>query len=347
MAVTNNTKPLQPQPVSGVWNDAALTAIYNLTPLHFGVGQAAAAVDLPIAREAGTGFPLLPATGLKGVARDYLSQYVDGDGNNTGLTQQDLDTLFGPEIGNGDSEKSLEAGALTFGEGRLVAYPVRSLNQPFLHVTCPLIIERLARDLRAVGVATDLVPAGWQPKIQPGQALVASKDLAGAALVLEDLCYLNTETAYSEPLNQFAQNLARLLPSEETATRERLQQGLTLITDADFNDLMARVVPVRARIKLTAGKTTDEWRDPVTGATESGNLWYEEHLPPDCLFLALVGERRQRRRAPKHGDDKKTVRALELLRKQGHALNTVQIGGNETVGYGLCWWSGWEQGRKA
>jgi CRISPR-associated protein Cmr4 len=73
------------------------------------------------------------------------------------------------------------------------------------------------------------------------------------------------------------------------------------------------------------------------------HLWYEEHLPPDCLFLALIGQRRQRFRG---GEAKATPSeskrpALAVLREHAQHLRIVQIGGNETLGYGLCWWSGW------
>ena len=57
-----------------VWENAVLCGIYSLTPLHFGTGQTTGGVDLPIAREAGTGFPVLPATGLKGGARLPVSR---------------------------------------------------------------------------------------------------------------------------------------------------------------------------------------------------------------------------------------------------------------------------------
>lgn len=336
MAVTITTKaPASAGSRSGVWSDAVLTAIYSLSPLHYGIGQAAAAVDLPIAREAGSQFPLLPATGLKGVARDFLSPKAPGGGDT--LAEKELTRLFGPSLDQGESD--LAAGALTFSEGRLVAYPVRSLNRPFFHVTCPLILERLARDLRAVGLRTDLLPQNWQPRLAQGQALVASAEWLGSPLVLEDLCYLAGETSLSQELATFGQKLAQLLPAEETDTRNRLQQGLILIADADFNEIMGRVVPVRARIKLNSAKTTG---DGPGG--DSGNLWYEEHLPPDCLFLALVGERRQRRRGSDgHDDDAQNAQApLQVLRQVSQALRVVQIGGNETVGYGLCWWSGWD-----
>ena len=48
-----------------VWLDCLLTGIYTLTPIHCGTGQTTDAVDLPVARDAATGFPILPATSLE------------------------------------------------------------------------------------------------------------------------------------------------------------------------------------------------------------------------------------------------------------------------------------------
>jgi hypothetical protein len=50
-----------------------LILLHALTPLHVGTGQAVANVDLPIAREKATGFPIVPASALKGVLRDNFS----------------------------------------------------------------------------------------------------------------------------------------------------------------------------------------------------------------------------------------------------------------------------------
>ena len=42
-----------------------------LTPVHPGTGQdSSSVIDLPVAREAATGFPVIPASSLKGVLRD-------------------------------------------------------------------------------------------------------------------------------------------------------------------------------------------------------------------------------------------------------------------------------------
>jgi CRISPR-associated protein Cmr4 len=326
-----------------IWQDVELTGIYTVTPTHCGTGQAAGAIDLPIAREAGTGFPVLPATSLKGVARDYAMR--DSLSPEEGrLSEQEIDRLFGPAL-DPEAEGNLAAGALAFTEGRLVALPIRSLNRPFLHVSCPLGMERLARDLRALGVE-DFLPDGWREAgSEPGGAQVADAALGGHTLVLEDLVYAEAEVVHRPGLSRLGQRLAELLPAEEKETRARLAGGLVVIPDQDFSDLMQRAVPVRARTKLTGGKTTDKWTDPESGKEESGNLWYEEFLPSDCLFVAFIGQRRQRNPRPDSGSGPpvSSESPLQRLRDRAGALEVVQIGGNETVGNGLCLWTFWSR----
>jgi CRISPR-associated protein Cmr4 len=315
-----------------VWKETNLIGVYTLTPTHCGTGQTTGAIDLPIARDQSTGFPVLPATGLKGVARDYLTLGAV-------LSSEAIDDLFGKSLDDSNQADTLVAGRLAFTEARLVAYPVRSLNRPFLHVTCPLILERLVRDLRALG-CEDLLGTNWQlPKADTAKVLVADENLNNKALVLEDLVYQGNEVAHWPDLAMLAASLATLLPAEETDSRTRLRDGLVVIPDTDFTDLMQRIIPVQARIKLTAGKTTDKWENPE-GEVESGNLWYEEHLPPDCLFVFFVGERRQRSFAGSQSS-KAANNNLETFRQQTSHLRVVQIGGNETVGQGLCYWTLW------
>jgi CRISPR-associated protein Cmr4 len=308
-----------------LWNSQLLLGIYNLTPLHYGVGQTTGAVDLPIARDPTTHFPVLPATGIKGVLRDYARSE---------LPKEKLNQLFGAEISEereaGDVD--LEAGRLTFTEARLVAYPTRSLNRPFLHVTCPLILERLRRDLVAA-CATDLLALPELDYDYP--VLTAARDLDEKALVLESLIYKKVEVRYRQDVEALAQALSQLLPPTEQASRKRLSSGLVLVSDSDFAHLMRTSVPVQARVRLTGGKTTDDWHNPETGRTESGNLWYEEYLPADCLFVSFVGERRSRSTAQGGGNGR--AARLSDLANVSSAFQVVQLGGNETVGYGVSW----------
>lgn len=305
------------------WEQALACGIYTVTPLHVSTGQAEGAIDLPVAKEPHTGFPVIPASSLKGVARDAF------EGN--GLSESDVNTLFGPTVDEttgkagkvtGETGKatrgqggqaSLFAGALVFTEARLVAYAVRSLNRPFLYVTSRLVLERLARDLRAANI--DIGPLSLPTA--GASVLVADKSLSKTTIILEDLVY-TSDIAQSTDVENIGKSLAALLPaSEEETTRRRLANSLVVIPDGDFATLVRRL-PVRARIKLNENKTTDG---------NGGNLWYEEHVPSDCLFVSLVGARRGR------------SDAIRIFREHGTRLEVSQIGGNETVGEGICLWT--------
>jgi CRISPR-associated protein Cmr4 len=310
-----------------VWKKTTLFGLYTLTPMHFGTGQTAGAVDLPIARDSSTGFPVLPATGIKGALRDYLERLKQ-------VESSAIECLFGKELDPEAKAESIRAGLLAFTEARLLAYPVRSLNRPFLHVTCPLIMERFARDVIALGRG-DFLPDGWSiPALGESEALAADDSLAESTLVLEDLAFERARIKADNRIKEISKALCTLLPEEEENTRDRLSNGLIFIPDRYFAYLMQYVVPVQARIKLTAGKTTDTWTNPDTGETESGNLWYEENLPSDCLFMGFMGERRQRKTSR---DTSSTPEmGIENLLRVKEELKVVQLGGNETVGHGLC-----------
>lgn len=304
-----------------VWNDTALLGIYTLTPTHFGTGQTTGQVDLPIARDAFTGFPVLPATGIKGVIRDYASMAKLQ--NDTGRAALDVDKLFGKLVDPNNKADTLEAGRLAFTEARLVAYPVRSLNRSFLYVTCPSILDGLARDLRSVGGET-LLEVAELPMAERDGAWVADASLEkDPALVLEYMVFASAEFRHSAAVATLAERLSALIPAEEPATRERFKRALVVIPDGDFEALMQTVIPVQARIKLGPNKTTDD----------GGNLWYEERLPSDCLFVAFVGERRSRDNGGRQGNAKADLGSLVGARA---AFAVMQIGGNETVGNGLC-----------
>ena len=330
--------------------DVRLYGIYTISPLHCGTGQTAGAVDLPVARESHTGLPFIPGSSLKGVARDVLERH----------DEEHVEGLFGsepPQPGgprdDGDAETqggrrdggdTLKAGNLLFTDARLLALPVRSLQRPFLYVTSPLVLLRLERELGAFGVE-EVFPAHWvcpRPRDDGAggdgrehQALVADRSLEGQPLVLEDLCYDAGQVVRQALVGDLAERLVGLLAADEALGRHLLPSSLVVVPDEDLCDLAQRTLPVVARTQLTPGKTTDKWKDESTGREYSGNLWYEEAVPPDTLLYAFVG-------APDldrtwNGPDTPSAR----LHGQADNLRRVQIGGNETVGAGQCWWTFW------
>ena len=329
--------------------DVRLYGIYTISPLHCGTGQTAGAVDLPVARESHTGLPFVPGSSLKGVARDVLEMH----------DERHVEGLFGsapPQPGGSEDDDdetrshrhdggaTLKAGNLLFTDARLLALPVRSLQRSFLYVTSPLVLLRLERELGAFGVE-DVLPARWVCPRPRGadaggegsdrQALVADRSLEGQSLVLEDLCYDAGQVVRQALVGELAERLVGLLAADEALGRHLLPSGLVVVPDEDLCDLAQRTLPVVARTQLTPGKTTDTWRDESTNKEYSGNLWYEEALSPDTLLYAFVG-------APDL-DRNWSGPGTPGARLQGEAANLrrVQIGGNETVGAGQCWWTFW------
>ena len=326
---SNKSKP------ASIWKDAVMNLIYTLSPTHCGIGQTAASVDLPIARDAVTGFPFLPATALKGVAREAFETH---DRYKDSIFKDLVTALFGPELDEQETQAgqsaALSASGLAFTEGRLVAYPVRALSRPFFHVTCPLILDNLARDARLLG------SFGLEiPDIPSDRVVVADAALDGRSLVLEDLCYKGKEVSHDSGVEQFAGQLGRMLPDVESAAARRLESGLVILPDAEFCDLMQRAVPVVARTRLTKGKTADKWKNPDTDRIESGSLWYEEHLPADTLFISFTGHRRQVFMHNTRENRQAVVTdPLKELTEFWKSVPMVQIGGNETIGYGFSLW---------
>ena len=106
------------------------------TFLHPGSGQSDGAIDLKVAREAVTGYPYIPGSAVKGALRAAM---CDGGGEHKGH----VDAAFGQVDG---------AGSVLVSDARLLLLPVRSLTRAYLWLTCPLILERLRRDLERAGL---------------------------------------------------------------------------------------------------------------------------------------------------------------------------------------------------
>ncbi len=282
---------MQNEQTPHVWRDSRLSVIYTLSPLHVGSGRALGGIDLPIARDVVTQTPIIPGSALKGVMREALE-----NSDNSDLEQ--IRRLFGPAATDIDDEKSgkasdqgrtLSAALLAFTESRLLAYPVRSLNFPYVHVTSLSLLRRLRRDAAVLGQDNHFAAIDLDG-LDPGFAYTA-QTLIDPVLVVEDLVYTDEQIAGGETILQIAQTLADLLPG--SADAQALRERLVILPDADFQHLMTQGIPVAARTQLTSGKTTDAFLNPETGQEEKGNLWYEEYLPAECVFVGFVGERRQ------------------------------------------------------
>ncbi|MBN1607871.1 MAG: type III-B CRISPR module RAMP protein Cmr4 [Polyangiaceae bacterium] len=300
---------------------ACETGIFTLTPLHCGTGQAFGAVDLPIARERHTRFPIIPSSSLKGVLRDAATRAKDG----SVVNDDTIKRAFGPRPPRPGEPEPLTPGALIFTDAQLLLFPVRSLSRPFYWVTCPLAISRWRRTRHSLGLSV----MDMRVPESDDDGVYTSFPLKGGPLVLEDAVVQTTglkpETDW---LGDLLKQWCRLLPgsAEEAAG---IPKATVCIPDSLFTDLVVRTTPVNARIQLTDGKTTDRWQ-AENREEQKGNLWYEETLPSECLLSAFVAQREGK---------ENMLQVAKAALTSSTANGCHQIGGNASVGQGLCWWN--------
>jgi CRISPR-associated protein Cmr4 len=286
--------------------ETALLFIHALTGLHPGSGAALGHVDLPVARERHTGWPLIPASTLKGVLRDACR---------TGASEgEDYDrwcAVFGPETKQAD----LHAGAISLTDARILALPVRSLAGVFAWVTCPAVLTRLNRDLGLVNGETRLADV---PPLQEKQAACPDGSpllIDGTSLVLEEFDF---ERRADIDIGTIADWIAGAV--SDAGTAGRIRTHLVVLPDDAFGHFVRHATEVTARIAL-------EYR---TKTVKDGALFYEEFLPPETLFYSLVFAEPSRRK------DSAMDSGKVLEHVVAGVPRTMQIGADETIGKGLC-----------
>ena len=199
------------------------------TAIHPGAGRSIGVVDLPVAREAATDYPVLAGSSLKGALKDKAER--------VGL--DDLEVRFGRQD---------RAGDLLVSDGRLVLLPVRSLTSSFRWVTCSHLVERYRRDLARAG-ATHLPDV---PEVESGSVLAAGQ----GRLFLEERQF----RICGAPESGLLDAIAPLLLHEET--RKRLNsQSIAVLSDHDFAWFVRYGLAVQARNVLEYGtkKSKNLW----------------------------------------------------------------------------------------
>ena len=233
-------------------NETRLILLHALTPLHVGTGQAVGNVDLPIAREKATGFPIVPASAFKGVLRDNFN-------NQSWATQ-----AFG------DADR---AGAWVFTDLRILCLPVRSFFGVFAYATCPLILQRLQRHAQVFGIT------GFENlsvEVQGADIALASNSALGKGnkVYLEDL---DLTAKQSPEADAVANTIAeKLLPNSE---RRYFTERFAVVSNDVFTFLSETATEVVARVRL----------EDNTKTVASGGLWYEEAVPAEAIFYGFVG----------------------------------------------------------
>jgi CRISPR-associated protein Cmr4 len=276
------------------------TAVLGLlaeTSIHPGSGRSLGVVDLPVAREAPTRYPVMVGSSLKGALRDRAHGQPEG----------------GPALADRLFGKQDNAGELLVSDARLLLLPVRSLTGAFRWVTCPHLLQRYGRDLRRAGwthwpgalETTDLHPRLSEQRVLAAGAQANNGD---EAIFLEEREFMVVGVVPDGVIEA----VQRVVPHEQV--RERLTQRLVVVDDENFAWFAQYGLPINARNRLHED------------TKQSQNLWYEETLPPDTVMYALLMERTW------NGHAGGALAGLRGLFPEENRY--LQAGGNETVGHG-------------
>jgi len=262
--------------------------IFTRTPLHVGAGASVGAIDQPIIRERHTGFPVIPGSSIKGVLRDACR-------NDERLKAKE-EVIFG---------KQDDAGKLTFGEAKILAFPVRSAKGSFAFITCPLALERFLRERPSDGQLK--VPNEPQDmQCLAGEAVTITR--AGqTGIVLEEYRFNRTDP--------FPEDWEKALLSLLDDPVWQAGKGrFVLLSNGDFSHFVKNACEVSQHIKI----------DPKTGTVEGGFLFNLEAVPAETLFFAPVTALSRA-----NGE----LAELETLLQDKPVL---QFGGDSTTGLGFC-----------
>jgi CRISPR-associated protein Cmr4 len=313
---------------------ARILTIYTRTPLHVGAGADVGAIDQPIVRERHTGLPVIPGSSIKGVLADlwHADTVTDepekGKPKTSRKPEADITWLFGSDDAR---EDRASAGALLFGEARILAFPIRSARGSFGWITSPLILARAARD-RVAGFAplseellaklSDTTALFAANTVDAPLAIPAANGEPQPRVVLEDYTFTHAGT----PPVGLESALVALFPDD--AFRSLLAKRLVVVSDGMMSHFARTACEVAQHVRI----------NDATGTADEGGLFNQENIPADTLFYSTVHATRGRSAA--HRTEKYTSEAAldALARRLGAAdtAHTIQIGADATTGLGFC-----------
>ncbi len=270
----------------------AILTLFTQSPLHVGAGPSVGIVDLTITRERHSAFPVIPGSSLKGVLANLWNDDCDDQGKRR--DDSDAELLFGKD----NDPKNARAGKLLVGEGKLLAFPVRSAKKAFAWITCPLALARFARDSR---LQFDI------PKLEEEQILAPEALALGGKVVLEEYC-LSRLAAVPSPILEACRNL-----SHDHIWQQEMADHLTLVTDEIFAYFVQNACEIAQHIKI----------DYESGTVQGGALFNQENLPSECLFYSAL-------------HTPQTELFAKLAEKLQENNCVLQIGADASTGLGWC-----------
>lgn len=279
--------------------------LFTRTPLHVGAGSSVGAIDQPVQRERHTGFPIIPGSSIKGVLADGQDYLVRGD---NGKVQKDADRnasartnlgakLFGLGAGKTENDNG-QAGAISFGEAQLLAFPVRSAKGCFAWLTSPLALMRWQR---ASGTSFKIEDTSKSDKAYfSATQLGEAGTNATTSALFEDYIFHHAGEFVGAKI--LAENI-----KVDGLWSELAHAHLVLVSDDTLSHFARTACEVAQHVVI----------DDETGTARDGLLFNQENVPAETLFFATLHSKADQ------------VDQLSIP-------NPIQLGGDATTGLGFC-----------
>ncbi|MEW6259418.1 MAG: type III-B CRISPR module RAMP protein Cmr4 [Thermodesulfobacteriota bacterium] len=334
---------------------------YAVTPVHMGAGQALGVIDNPIQRERHTEHPSYASSGIKGAFRD--------EAQNQWNSESLVNRIFGP-----DRDASDHAGAVSFTDAQLVAFPVRSLKGVYVYVTSPLLLQRL---LRLAAIAGVPFPDPPQPTLQQGEGAAIPEASAAQSVMTDTATAARPQEADRNPIPTPQDNQAVVINDQlitRIAGQGQNNNGKLVLESFTFTPLTTdsekrRLKTIATWISASIFPNDPAWKffkrkfqkdlvlvsddqltyfarnatliephvriNDISGTSDEGGLFFTENLPPEALMAGLVMASEERL---KKGSERtqEHFNSEKVMEKVVAAFDrkTVQIGGDATTGRG-------------
>lgn len=289
-----------------------LAFLYTESPLHAGASDSIGMIDLPIQREAHTGYPVVWGQSLKGVLRQTAAASWEDP--------SDVTAVFGSAVSPG---QPTSPGLLSVGDAQLIAMPVPTLTRTFAWATSALALGRLARKYKVSGYGP--VPAVPTDPAGPVGAVSVAEHWKGEQALGPLVIRTDTEPQGQKDLMQ--QWSTRIggdaFGSDQVFRhfREKFATDLLLVDSDAMRTLVEECTEVTTRVHLDEGKTV------------KNGPYHSEYLPTETLLAVSL----TLRFSP--AGETETQRYSGLVRRllHGDGATLLRIGGHETLGKGLVW----------
>ena len=303
-----------------MFKKSGLLTFYAESSLHMGAGTAVSYVDLPIQREKHTDFPIMQASGIKGVIREFAERQWKDD-------KTKVEIIFGPEQGD------KFASCIVFTDAKILLFPVRSVSGIFAWVASPFILKRFKRDLESAGIEFKdnneeiNIPEPSGEEKNEEKIIVTTDSILKVQstnqVMLEEFVF-DVEDGKSEEANKIANKIKEFLP-ENPAFQDlinELPKRFCIVADNVFKDFVKLAVEIQTRIKI----------NQAAGIVEEGALFTEELVPSESVFYSLVffNDPYNKINGLQNVDD-----VMNTTQNLFSNFPLLQLGGDETLGRGL------------